>query len=239
MYGRDYVFVALLITAATGACATASAVETGTLLLFDEQQQGAKTVHRARMIVAPRYLRIDDGNDDGDFLLFDRANKTVYATNSFDRRILVIKARPVDMLPPQVFTHRTERDDAKYPNVDGRRVKHYRLFTNDQKCYDVFATQGLLSDARQALREYRLTLAGEQAANAKYTPNEMQSVCDLANNIFIPARHLEYGFPIRQQDMTGAIRQLVDYQTDYEVDANLFRLPKGYTRYTMDDMRVR
>lgn len=212
MYSRRYVFIASFVIAAVGAYSKSSNAETGSLLLFDEQEQGTD-VHPTRMIVTREYLRIDDDNNDGDFLLFDRANKTIYATNSLERRILVIKARPVELSAPEVFTHRTEKDETRSPNVDGRTVTHYRLLTNNEKCYDVFATKGLLPEARRALHEYRLTLAGEQALAAKYTPKEMQSACDLANDVFIPARHLEYGFPIRQQDMTGASRQLVDYQT--------------------------
>jgi hypothetical protein len=71
------------------------------------------------------------------------------------------------------------------------------------RCYDLYAADGLLPGAVVALREYRLILAGQQALTAAVTPPEMQSSCDLANNVFLPVRHLEHGFPVRLTDMTA------------------------------------
>ncbi|MEE8215850.1 MAG: hypothetical protein V3S77_03715 [Acidiferrobacterales bacterium] len=98
---------------------------------------------------------------------------------------------------------------------------------------------GLLTDAQQALKEYRQALAGEHAVTAQYLPTEFRSVCDLANNIFRPAHHLEFGLLVRQQDMAGARRQLLDYKTGVDVAPGLFALPRDYRRFTLNDMRVR
>ncbi len=205
-------------------------------LFFSEKEQGGEPF-QTRMLITPRYLRIDEGNDAGDYILFDRAQAAIYSVNRADKTILVITPLKIDLAPPKLFKHEMRVDKDSYPDVGGKKVKHYRLMTNQARCYDVFAVQGLLAEALQALREYHQTLAGEQAAAMKHTPKEMQSACDLANHIFLPTRHLEQGFPIRQEDMAGNVRQLINYDEHYRSDQTLFRLPENFSHYRAQERR--
>jgi hypothetical protein len=212
-----------------------AASRTATVLYFVESERGTNP-HATRMLVTPGFVRIDDGNDAADFLLFDRASNTIYTTNSIDRRILVIRRQPVMLHAPERFIHRSERNGQSYPPISGHKVVHYRLFTNERLCFEIYASEGLLPAARQALREFHTVLAGEQASLAQRRPQSMQSACELANNVFLPSHYLDYGFPIWQQDMRGARRRLVDYKTGVQVEARLFELPQGYRRLTMDEL---
>ncbi len=65
----------------------------------------------------------------------------------------------------------------------------------------------------------------------------MQSPCDLANNVFLPVRHLEHGFPVRLADMTGRTMELVDYKTDFRATAGMLKLPEGYRRGSIEELR--
>ena len=207
-----------------------------TLLYFVDKDQGGEP-YRTRMIITAGFVRMDGGATDAeDFLLFDRADGTIYSVSSGDRQILVIRPRPVELKPPVPFTHRVVPDSAAYPSVGGHKVVHYELLTNNQRCYDLYAAAGLLPDAVLALRQFREALAGEQAATAAAVP-PMQSVCDLANNVFLPARQLAYGFPVRTVDMTGKSSELVDYKTDFRATADLLKLPEGYHRRTIEELR--
>ena len=206
------------------------------VLYFVEQEPGVEP-YRTRMIVTAGFLRMDDGQDSQDFLLFDRADGSIYSVSSAEKQILVIRPRPVELKPPEKFTHRVVTDADPYPAIEGRKVTHYELFTNDQRCYNLYVADGLLPGVVVALREYRLILAGQQALTAAVTPPEMQSPCDLANNVFLPARHLEYGFPVRLVDMTGRSMELVDYKTDFRATADMLRLPQEYQRLTLDELR--
>ena len=208
------------------------------VLYFVEHEPGGEP-YRTRMIVTAGFLRMDDGQDSQDFLLFDRADGSIYSVNSADKQVLVIRPRPVELKPPAKFTHRTVTDTTTFPAVEGRKVTHYELLTNEMRCYDLYAADGLLPGAVVALREYRLILAGQQALTAAATPPEMQSACDLANNVFLPVRHLEYGFPVRLVDMTGRSMELVDYKTDFRVTADLLRLPAEYKRLTLEELRAK
>lgn len=203
---------------------------------FVEHEPGAEP-YRTRMIVTAGFLRMDGGADSEDFLLFDRADGSIYSVSSGDKQILVIRPRPVEIKPPAKFAHRVVTDDAGFPAVDGHKVIHYELFTNEKRCYDLYAAEGLLPAAVIALREYRLILAGQQALTLSVTPPEMQSACDLANNVLLPVRHLVHGFPVRLADMTGKTIELVDYKTDFRATAAMLRLPADYKRLTLEDLR--
>ena len=207
-----------------------------TALFFVEREQGGEPF-QTRILVTAKYLRIDEGNDTGDYILFDRSRPTIYDVNYADKTVLVITPLKVDLVPPKVFKHEVHVDKDSYPSISGKKVIRYQLLTNQTRCYDVFAAEGLLPQALQALREYHQALAGEQAATMKNTPREMQSACDLANHIFLPARHLGQGFPVRQEDMAGNLRQLINYDEHYRSDQTLFQLPENFTRYRAQEMR--
>jgi hypothetical protein len=225
-----------VLCVSTWALSVLAASQSTTVLYFIESEQGMNP-HATRMLVTPRFVRIDDGHDAADFLLFDRTSGTIYTTNSIDRRILVINRRPVTLQAPKAFRHRSDRDEQAYPAISGHKVVHYRLFTNKQLCFEIYASEGLLPAVQQALREFHVVLAGEQAMLAQRRPEIVQSTCELANDVFLPSRYLDYGFPIWQQDIRGARRRLVDYKIDVKVEPRLFKLPQGYSRFTMDELR--
>ena len=208
-----------------------------TLLYFAEHEQAGDEPFRTRMIVTAGFVRMDGGANSRDFLLFDRANGTIYSVSSEDRQILVMPPRPVEIKPPAKFTHRVVTDTAAFPSVGGRKVTHYELLTNAKRCYDLYAAEGLLPEVVAALRQYREALAGQQAATLAVIPPEFQSPCDLANNVFLPSRYLDYGFPVRAKDMTGRTNELVDYKLNFRATAAMLRLPSDYKRLTLDDLR--
>ena len=204
-------------------------------LYFVEHEPGAVT-NRTRTIITAGFVRMDDGTDSADFLLFDRADGTIYSVSSSDRQILVIRPRPMDAKPPANMTHRVVSDSIAYPDVGDYKVRHYELLTNGKRCYDLYAAAELMPQAVAALRQYREVLAGQQAKTLPMMPPEMKSACDLANNVFLPARHLAYGFPVRLVDMTGKTIELVDYNTEFRATAAMLRLPADHKRLTIEDL---
>lgn len=208
------------------------------VLYFVEHEPGAEP-YRTRMVVTAGFLRMDGGPDELDFLLFDRADGTIYSVSGAERQILVIRPRPVDARPPADFRHQVVRDSAAFPAVGAHKVVHYELLTNGKRCYDLYAAAELLPEAVLALRQYRGVLAGQQA---KILPSALPitlSACDMANNIFLPARHLEHGFPVRLTDMTGKTVELVDYNAEFRATAAMLRLPADYKRLTIEELRMK
>ena len=235
MTGRSFLFVCLLwLAPASYSEPTPPAV----VLYFVEHEPGTEP-YRTRMIFTAGFLRLDSGADSEDFLLFDRTDETLYSVTGADRQILVIRPRPVDAKPPANLTHKVVRDRAAFPAVGTHPVKHYELLTNGERCYDLYAAADLMPEVVAALRHYRKVLAGQQAKTLPLMPLEMQSACDLANNVFLPARHLEHGFPVRLVDMTGKTIELVDYSTEFRAPAAMWRLPAEYKRLNIEALRTK
>ncbi len=223
------------LSASAHAAHVPPATSSATILMFSEQEQG-NTVHPVRMVLTHRYLRIDDGSNKNGFVLLDRKRRTVYNVSRMDKTILVIKPRRISLQRPAHFGESVVTDRQAFPSIAGRKVVHYTLRVGKQRCFDVYAAAGLLPDAVAALRDYYEIPAGEQAASEEKTPPSMRSACDLANYIFLPAHFLDFGFPVRQVDGNGTLRQLVDFKTGVSVDAELFELPANYRRYSIEDM---
>lgn len=233
MVRRVLLLIIFQITLLTS-CAEPS---TPAILVYLAEQESGGTPYRTRLIVTAGFMRMDAGENGKNFLLFDRTDNTVYSVSSADRQVLVIPPRPVVTKPPVKFTHRVEADRDAFPAVAGHEVIHYKLLTNGQRCYDLYAAEGLLPDVVSALRQFRLTLAGQNALTVSAIPAEMQSWCDMANNVFYPTRHLEHGYPVRQVDMTGNKSELVDFNTDYRATTSVFQLPQDYKWIMIEDLR--
>jgi hypothetical protein len=204
--------------------------------IFEESGPGLEP-YTTRMIVTQKYLRIDDGRDDGDFLLYDRKKMLIQNVNNQEKMILVIHAQPVNVESPIKLNNEIRHNKTEVPKLAGREVSHYQFVTNKQVCFDVYTSSVLMGKLRTALAEYRRTLSGEQAMMLTVTPKELLNACDLANNIYSPDRHLVKGFPVRQREFTGRSRQLIDYTEGGTIDLKLFQMPEGYKLLTPQQMR--
>ncbi len=213
----------------------AAATQTATVLVFSQHDEGGAS-YEARMLVTPRFLRMDNGKDAGGFILFNRVTHTIYSISQADRTIMVIPPGKMVSGQPARVSERVVRDRGRFPSIAGRKVVHYTFFTDGKRCLDVYAAAGLLPAAVAALREYQLALVPEQVATEAKTPPFMRSVCDISNYIFRPARYLDFGFPVRQSDASGTTRQLLSFHTQVPVASVLFSLPEGYRRFSVRDM---
>jgi hypothetical protein len=217
---------AILWTWLTLGVAACAATPTADILSFTES--GPDGEQPVRMLVSDRYLRIDDGSGRDGYILFDRGARTVYSVSHPGKTTMVLPARAVTLAAPARFVHTSERIPESLPAVDGRPVSHYRLQTNGERCFEVYAVEGLLPRALAVLREYHEALAGEQALAQAHIPAAYQSACDLADLVFQPARHLAYGFPVRQVNHQGVTRQLLNYKSGAPLDRGVFALPEDY-----------
>ncbi len=207
-------------------------------LSFVESEKGIDP-YPVRMLVAPHYLRIDEGEGSKDFVLFDRRTRTVYDVNTEDGTIMVVEPRKVDIAPPTPLQLRETRlgsmQDA--PSIDGKKPVHYRLEAGGKECANVVAVEGLLPDAVAALRDYHRVLAGESARTFNLIPADVRNACDMAADTFAPTRYLAHGFPIQEWDAKGYSRMLADFDADFMPAAELFVLPEGYKRFTIEELR--
>src|SRR5210317_1738034 len=131
----------LLMLATAWALNACTPTGDATIIYFDEQE-GSGEPYRTRTIVTPAYVRLDDDDDKSDFVLYDRKQRVIYSTNSLDKRTLVIKWKDHGLSLPKKFKNRDEKLKETVPSISGSEVSHYRLYTNDSMCYDIYAAEG-------------------------------------------------------------------------------------------------
>lgn len=205
-----------------------------TELQFVEQEPGVPA-YKTRMIINHAFIRVDDGPDSKDFILFDRKAKKISSVSHEDQRIFEIDSHPNTLKPPADLNWQHQTMDAKdAPTIQGIKPTGHSFKANQQTCLQTMAAKGLLEEARQALIEYQTVLAGEHAANLHKTPKAEQQPCDNALMIYYPTDSLKYGFPIIEWDASGHRRQLESFTENITVEKDLFTLPEGFEVFSIN-----
>jgi hypothetical protein len=206
-----------------------SAQVQATLLMWEEQEAGIAP-YPSRMLVTVDFLRSDDGNDDGDFILFDRQTRRIYSVSHGQRSVLLIEASPPpEMAPMQSQLQESLQSDPEAPTIAGQSASHFQLSSGDQVCLQATVVPGLMPEVVAALREMQAVLAARQYRDLDKTPENYRTPCFLANYIYAIDRHLQAGFPILELRQDGWQRTLLDFQSAQPVAAELFSVPKGYS----------
>ena len=86
--------IGLCCMALANPAAAQPATVTGSVLVWQEQEPGIAP-YPNRMLITADHLRSDDGEDDGDYLLFDRRAGILYTVSHDRRTLLVMKADPL------------------------------------------------------------------------------------------------------------------------------------------------
>lgn len=206
------------------------------VLMYQAQEPGVGP-YASRIMVTARYVRMDDGNDDGDYLVFDREQRLISSVTHQEQTVFEIPAREISGEPPMELQRRTEKVEQKdVPKVAGKSPEHRQLYVNDALCYSVVSVPALMGDAVEALRDFRLILAGEHAKMLPRLPADMQDACDLVLNTFEPQWQLQFGLPIQEWDEKGNRQMLMDFKRGVMLDEALFNLPQGYRHYDTDGL---
>jgi hypothetical protein len=216
-----------------------SAPQRSSHILFVEQEKNIEP-YQTRVIVTPKFMRVDDGEGAPDFVLFNRKEKLIYSVNTSARTIMIVEPQQQKVEPP-IELRVEERlvggfKDA--PTVRDIAPKHYQLMVNDKVCYDFVTANGLMEDAVTAMREFQAVLASDSMLTVNAIPADVRNACSLAINTFEPNRHLSFGFPIQEWDGRGYARSLMDFDDDYHPDPALFELPEDYRRFTVQQLRT-
>ena len=208
----------------------------GTLLIFSEREAGSESF-TTRIFINSKYMRMSDSLSPADFVLFNRAERTIYNVIQDEKSILVIRDKPQDVKPPIEIKYEEESQPSNaIPKINGRQATHYRFFANGKRCYDsVVLGEDFMPDVLAALREFRQVLANEHAGSVNNVPREMMDACDMAVNVFYATKHMDHGFPIREWNTRGYQRFLKDYRENISAPASSFELPKGYEQFSMSD----
>ena len=200
-----------------------------TVFWYQEKEQNM-SVTKIRYLVTDQFIRIDEGQADDDFILFDVTKKTIYSVNHDDHTILEIKNQDWTM-PEFDFKREVVLGELKdAPSVAGKTVKRYLLTANDEVCMDIQYLPGTYPDEMRIFHQYQLVLSGQQVVMINNTPQEMQSPCFLLDQVYDDGDYYNKGLPIQLWHSRGYARLLVDFKKEH-VPAELFFLPSGYSMY--------
>jgi len=206
---------------------------TVSLLHYEEQETGVDP-YPVRVMVTPEFVRFDDGYAGSDFMLMERATRTIYNVSHEEHRILVIANPAVASgVTHDLVLDEVRETDASAPLIDGRQPLHIRFLANAEECYHAVVVPGLLPEAVAGLAEFAVLLGERQRGDLVSVPADMQTPCFLARYAYAPERHLLEGLPVQEWDADGYRRTLLDFSAEEAVSRELFELPPDYERMSL------
>lgn len=201
------------------------------MVIYQEEEQGVEKPFLTRIIVNSQFLRIDEGSNNGSFVLYDRSDKTVYSVVHENQTIMVITRKVIlGDVPKEIKFGTIRKADTKTPQIGGNDVVQLTQSVNNKACHNYMVVPNVLPGLVNAYQEYRSVLAGQHWVNLSKTPKEMRDPCFTVYNIYKHSAHLKYGLVVSAWNEKKR-RQLVDYKKDVPVESVLFVLPKSYKRY--------
>lgn len=196
---------------------------------YEELEQGLPpSLHR--YLVTEHYLRIDSGQADDDYILFDAAKKTIYSVNHEDQTLLTIASKAWQLPDLKFKRHQVSEQLEDGPRLFGKTVSTYRLFANQELCTEIQLVPDLYIQSRAMFRDYQHVLSGQQVQTLFNTPEEMRSPCFLIDQVYNTGDYYDQGLPVQEWHSRGYARLLKDVQP-LKVDEKLFSLPEKYRSY--------
>jgi len=220
-------FSAILLTATMQV--SQAAEETGLILYYDEYESSAGG-QRMRYLINDDFLRIDNGHIDSDFILMDRAKKTIYNVNHEDRTILKITNKPWQSPDFDFMVSVREALQADAPKVMGQDVYSYDVYAEDEACTRVLLIKDRYMDEMAVMHEYQTIMSGQQVSTLANTPQEMHTNCFLLDQVYHTGDYYKQGLPIQVTYSRDYTRILSNIEQQ-ALDAALFKLPENYKEY--------
>ncbi len=186
-----------------------------------EEREPEQPVSISRILILGDRVRMDYGQDEAGFILFDGRAHVVWHVSPSDRRLTGVVAGMVG----KVWAQDWNLSQEQAPSEQGVLVQ-VRL--NGMFCSEFKAAPMLHSEAR-LLGDFRRLLAANQAKAWLETPEEKRQPCALALDVQAAGVEYSHGFPLAIRYWDGRSRV---YQSHAYLRARpaLFELPAGYAR---------
>lgn len=172
-----------------------------------------------RILLTPAFMRLDDGNDDGDFVLLDRRQQKVINVMRGNQLAMVFSA---GTLPPRPAGWKPVLD----VKAGAPGTRRFSLTVKGVVCSEGVAAARATPDAARAMAELKSILAPMQYRVWQDSPAEIQHDCDLANQVWESGTTLKLGLPLEEREFTGRTRQFESESTQ-PLQPELFRVPDG------------
>lgn len=207
------------------------------LIEFVENEQGVDP-YKTRIISTPDFLRMDDGEGAKDFVIFNRKELKIYSVNAEMKTVMVVEKKHFELKPPMELKHSVNKIGTmkNAPKIKGKDPQHFQYLTNGKICVEVVSIEGLMEDALKGMRDFQAVLASDSATTFGTLPADLHEPCEISLSTFAPTRHLQNGFPI-QEWKPGYSRALLDFKESYQANPALFKVPKDFFIYKLQDFR--
>lgn len=206
-------------------------------LIYDEKEQGTD-FYPVTYTAVEHYIRVDDGNSESGFILFDIKAKEIYSVSLSDESILVIPTfslSAAESAPESVIHYELM---AQAPKITGKQVYSYRVTAGSasdaEACMDIKVAAGLLPEIAKKLKQYQSVIAGQQIKNIITTPEEYRTACYMIDQVYNQGLYYDKGIPVHEWHSNNKVRMLRD-MGELEADAEIFKLPDGYRKFKVDE----
>lgn len=190
------------------------------VLHYVDQDPGAAP-YVTRILVTPDFMRMDGGQNNGDFALLDRRQRQLINV-TYDNKLALVFASGI--LPPRPASLKSRLDVLKA----APGTQRFRLEVSGVVCSEGVAALGAAPDVARAMAELKSVLAATQYRVWKDSPAELQHDCDLANQVWETESTLKLGLPLEEREFTGRTRKF-ERETRQPLQPELFRVPEGVT----------
>jgi hypothetical protein len=189
-------------------------------LRYVDQDPG-DSPYLTRILVTPDFMRMDGGEDAGDFVLLDRRQRKVFNVMRDSMLVMVfspgaLPAKPVNW-KAQLITGKAERG-----------TQRFSLAVKGVVCSEGIVARRAAPDVARALAELKSILAATQYRVWQDSPRDLQHDCDLANQVWESGATLKLGLLLEEREYTGRTRQL-ESESKQPLQPELFRIPDGIT----------
>lgn len=174
-----------------------------------------------RIFVTPDFMRMDGGEDEGDFILLDRRQRQVINVMRDNQLAMVFTP---GKLPSKPAGWKSQLD----AKPAARGTQRFSLKVKGVICSEGVAARAAAPDAARAMAELKSILAATQYRVWKDSPRDMQHDCDLANQVWESGTTLKLGLPLEVREFGGRTRQF-ESESKHPLQPELFRVPDGLT----------
>jgi len=222
-----YLFLFIVMITSAGAV---HAENVKSLVLFYDEVEEGVGVQPVRYLINNDFLRIDNGNENADFILFDVNKKSIFSINHEDQTVLKIEQRK---WTKPVFDFKTSIKEELMPNapeIFNKPVYNYQVKASEKVCTQVFLIKDTYPEAMQVMYAYQQILSGQQVATLQNTPQEMHTPCFLLDQVYHEGGYYQSGLPVQISYSRGYAKLLKDFK-EQGVDTQLFQVPASYEEY--------
>jgi hypothetical protein len=203
-----------------------------TVFLYEEKEQNSPPVNM-RYLVTEKHMRVDNGSESDDFILFDSALKKIFSINHDDQTILVIDNNTWKQPDYKFRVNIVRKTLSQAPKVSGQSLIDYSVLVNNEICSRFQLLPEKFSKEMAVFQTYQLVLSGQQVISLRHTPAEMQTPCFLVDQIYNDGAYYSVGLPVQEWHSRGYAKILTNYKQE-KVKQDLFSLPEGYKEYSLN-----